>query len=234
MLLYALLIADGVLLISVLITATIRFCKRSDQDIKEEPGTNKILEEQVEADKGEDDSSLSPDAVQSSESDSVYSEGLNDTPEETLIIGDIEDDDAEKKDMSFSEKMLSLDKTVQGYYDTINNALLSFRRLYARVSQKCVAYRFGRDLVAKLYVRGKTLRFNLALNPKNFDEKIYFQKDMHDIKSYKDIPFCVKLKSDRGLKRALELIDVLAENKNIERKSRYTPVDSIKELKING
>ena len=65
----------------------------------------------------------------------------------------------------------------------------------------------------------------------DFEEKLYFQKDMRDVKSYQDVPFMVKVKSDRGLKRALELIDALSEKEKIEKKARYFPVDSIENLK---
>ena len=86
-------------------------------------------------------------------------------------------------------------------------------------------------LVAKITVRGKTMKLHLALDVKKFDEKIFFQKDLSDVKSYVEVPFTVKVKSDRGLKNALKLVDALMEAKAIESKTRYTEIDSIEALK---
>ena len=46
-----------------------------------------------------------------------------------------------------------------------------------------------------------------------------------------EVPFMVKVKSDRGLKKALALIDALCEKKAIEKKVRFNEVDAIAELK---
>ena len=245
MLLYGLLIADGVLLLLVLIAATIRFCKKTDDEVKQEPEVDEIIEQQhLEAEALEEEQANIPSVepvVQEPIAQEVKEEVKEEiiepastevaVTEDTLVIGDIEEGGSDKKGVPFSQKMLSLEKETQDYYDVLNNALLSLRRIHGRVSQKGVSYRLGRDLVAKITVRGKTLRLNLALETKDFEEGRYFQKDMRDVKSYQDVPFMVKIKSDRGLKRALELIDALVEKEKIERKARYFPVNSIEKLK---
>jgi len=242
MLLYGLLIADGVLLLLVLIAATIRFCKKTDDEVKEQPEVDEIIEKQhLEAEALEEEQAVEP-AVEPVTEEPVAEEPVTEevkeeikeevaATEETLVIGDIDEGGSDKKGVPFSQKMLSLEKETQDYYDVLNNAFLSLRRMHGRVSQKGVSYRLGRDLVGKITVRGKTLRLNLALETKDFEESRYFQKDMRDVKSYQDVPFMVKVKSDRGLKRALELIDALIEKEKIERKARYFPVDSIENLK---
>lgn len=241
MLLYGLLIADGVLLILVLIAATIRFCKSNKEDIKKEPDEDVILEAQHEVEEVEAAEMVAASKDQPIEEkvepivevkEEIKEEPEIKTEETALVIGDVDEEkSSDKKGIPFAEKMLTLDKNVQDFYDVINNTFLSFRRVHGRVSQKGVSYRLGRDLVAKLSVRGKTLRLNLALETKDFEEKLYFQKDMRDVKSYQDVPFMVKVKSDRGLKRALELIDALSEKEKIEKKARYFPVNSIENLK---
>ena len=242
MLLYGLLIADGVLLLLVLIAATIRFCKKTDDEVKEKPEVDEIIEKQhLEAEALEEEQAVEP-SIEPVTEEPVVEEPVTEevkeeikeevaVTEETLVIGDIDEGGSDKKGVPFSQKMLSLEKETQDYYDVLNNAFLSLRRMHGRVSQKGVSYRLGRDLVGKITVRGKTLRLNLALETKDFEESRYFQKDMRDVKSYQDVPFMVKVKSDRGLKRALELIDALIEKEKIERKARYFPVDSIENLK---
>ena len=75
------------------------------------------------------------------------------------------------------------------------------------------------------------MRLHLALNLNDFAQNIYFQKDMSDVKAYEEVPFMVKVKSDRGLKKALELVEALCQAKAIEKKSRFVEIDAIQELK---
>ncbi len=151
-----------------------------------------------------------------------------------IFIGDLpatgESDDSAKR-VPFKDKILASDDKIQSYYATIDNAFRSYRKINPRVSIKGASYRFGRDLVAKMTIRGKTLKLHLALDVKAFDETVYFQKDMSDVKEYVEIPFAVKVKSDRALNNALKLIDALAEKHGIESKTRYSEVDSIAMLK---
>ena len=153
---------------------------------------------------------------------------------ETIIaneIEDIEDDRFVVKRVSFAQKMLTLDAKTQIYYETIHNAFKALRNINPRISMKGVSYRLGRELVAKISVRGKTMRLHLALNVTDFEQNVYFQKDLSDVKAYVEVPLMVKVKSDRGLKKALVLIDALCQAKANEKKARSTARDAITELK---
>ncbi|MBQ9756493.1 MAG: hypothetical protein IJV99_02715 [Clostridia bacterium] len=148
------------------------------------------------------------------------------------VAEEADDEDVEKiRRIPFSEKLLVLDPKVHGYYDEINNKFKSMRKINARVSTKGVSYRLGRELVAKLTIRGKTMKLHLALDVNKFEEKIYFQKDLSDVKAYVEVPFTVKVRSDRGMKNASKLIDALVEAKGIEYKTRFNQVDSIAQIK---
>lgn len=144
---------------------------------------------------------------------------------------DTEDDRFVVKRTPFAQKMLTLDAKTQIYYEKIHNAFKALRKINPRISSKGVSYRLGRELVAKISVRGKTMRLHLALNVNDFAQNIYFQKDLSDVKAYVEVPFMVKVKSDRGLKKALELVDALCQAKAIEKKVRFNEVDAIAELK---
>lgn len=144
---------------------------------------------------------------------------------------DTEDDRFVVKRTPFAEKMLTLDAKTQIYYEKIHNAFKALRKINPRISSKGVSYRLGRELVAKISVRGKTMRLHLALNVNDFAQNIYFQKDLSDVKAYVEVPFMVKVKSDRGLKKALELVEALCQAKAIEKKTRFVEIDAIQELK---
>ena len=154
---------------------------------------------------------------------------------ETVAVSEDSDEEIEDSDKAkripFGEKILALEEKVHGFYDEINNKFKSMRKINTRISTKGVSYRLGRDLVAKLTIRGKTLRLHLALDISKFDEKIYFQKSMGDVKAYEEVPFTVKVRSDRALKNALKLIEALAEEKGIEYKTRFNRIDSIAQIK---
>ncbi len=147
------------------------------------------------------------------------------------VISDIEGEE-EVRRVPFAEKMIFMEKEKQAYYDAINNEMLTYRKVRARISSKGVSYRVGRQLVAKITVRGKTIKAHYALEVSNFNQNVYFQKDMSDVKAYEEVPFTVKVKSERGAKNALKLIAALAEAHGLEKKTRSTPVDSIEDLKV--
>ena len=157
---------------------------------------------------------------------------------EEIVVTEADDEnesDADDKDSAkripFAKKMLTLGDNVLEYYDEIHNKFRSMRKINPRISVKGVSYRLGRELVAKLTIRGKTLRLHMALDIEKFDQKVYFQKSMGDVKAYEEVPFTVKVRSERGLKNAIKLINALAEAKGIENKSRYNQIDSKAELK---
>ena len=145
-------------------------------------------------------------------------------------LEDLEDDREKAKRIPFATKMLSIDAKTQSYYDVINNKFRSMRKINPRVSTKGVSYRLGRELVSKITIRGKTMRLHLALDVNAFESNVYFHKSMGDVKAYEEVPFTVKVKSDRGLKNALKLIDALVEAKGIEYKTRFVQIDSIQAL----
>ena len=103
-------------------------------------------------------------------------------------VEDNEDDRFVVKRVSFAQKMLTLDAKTQIYYEKIHNAFRGLRNINPRISMKGVSYRKGKELVAKISVRGKTMRLHLALNVNDFEQNVYFQKDLSDVKTYAEVP----------------------------------------------
>lgn len=211
---------DALLLIGLVVYLAVRAGKKKKAKAEQnviEPVTEKVEEpaEQPAPEKIEE-----PKKVE----EVVVAEVVDETE------SDIDDKDSAKR-IPFAKKMLTLGDNVLEYYDEIHNKFRSMRKINPRISVKGVSYRLGRELVAKLTVRGKTLRLHLALDIEKFDQKVYFQKSMGDVKAYEEVPFTVKVRSDRGLKNAIKLINALAEEKGIENKSRYNQINSTAELK---
>lgn len=214
------------LVLAVIVFEVVRYCKKSS--CEEETTEIEVAEETVE--EPVEESATAEETVEE-ESAAVVEEPAPETVKDEIVIGDLDDGVESAKRIPFKDKILSAEEKIQVYYNTIDNTFRSFRKINPRVSIKGVSYRLGRQLVAKLTIRGKTLKLHLSLDIADFDENIYFQKDMSDVKEYVEVPFAVKVRSDRALRNALKLIDALAEKHGIEKKTRYTQIDSIAALK---
>ncbi len=232
-------VIDAVLLIALLIVPFVRFKKSvdeaSDNSVApvptEEPVAAPVIEEKPIEETVEEAPAPAEEVVPETAEEPVTEVAPAEEPVKPVevVIGNA--NAVVAKRVPFNEKMLFAEKKVQNYYNAVYNAFISYRKINPRVSSKGISYRLGRQLVAKLTIRGKTLRFHLALPMDAVNEKVYFQRDFSGTKAYAEVPFTVKIKSDRGLKNALKLIEVLAEQHGIEKKTRFTEVDSIELLK---
>lgn len=227
------LIIDAVLLALLLIVLLVKYCTKINEAGQEDlsgdvcpNGSDSDVKEERAAEDAEENKEVSATAnIPEDEDREENSDG-----EEKLVIGGLNIDGNSKR-TPFYEKMLYADKKTQEYYNTIYNAFLMYRKINPRVSVKYASFRFGRELIAKITLHGKTMKLHLALDVKAFEEKVYFQKDLSAKKTYALVPFTVKIKSERGLKNALNLIDALMLGKGVEKKARHYVVDSIERLK---
>ena len=98
------------------------------------------------------------------------------------------------------------------------------------MSKKRESYRFGRVCVARMTIRGKTLKLYLALNAKDYEDTKYKVEDASDVKSFADTPLVIKIKNPRRLKYALELIDTAMESVGTVKKQKADETDYAAEL----
>ena len=145
--------------------------------------------------------------------------------------------DGEVVKKTFMQKLASSEETVQDYYNQLKHELLSYKKVKSRVSRLYDRFNLGRKSVAKLSLRGKTLALYLALNPSEFIGTKYRVKDLSKEKKNLDTPLMVKVKSSRGLKYALELINIAfngVEKSNPTQIVDYVEREIPKELLKNG
>lgn len=126
---------------------------------------------------------------------------------------------------SFIGKMHQTDKTIQGYYGELKNYMLSFKRVRSSISWNLDTFFIGRKAVAKIGFRGKTLVMFCALDPDEYANTKYYPKDVSGVKKYEATPMMIKVKSERGVKFAKELIDVMFKG--------LTPIADFKPQKYN-
>ena len=118
---------------------------------------------------------------------------------------------------SFTAKLIQADETVQAKYGRLKNELLSYKKVRSRMSWTNDSFRLGRETVAKFALRGKTLSLYLALDPASLEGTKYRYEDASSVARYAAVPVRLKLKSDRSVKYAAELIARLAEEKGAPR-----------------
>ncbi len=137
----------------------------------------------------------------------------------------------ERVKKSFTAKMKQSEDDVKKYYSALKNALISYRKINSNVSWNGDRFNFGRDTVAKITIVGKTLCFYLALDPsaEEFKQTEYRQKDVGAQKKHESTPFMVKVKSDLGTKKAVRLIEALAQKLGTEKADGFAPVDFVAE-----
>lgn len=148
----------------------------------------------------------------------------------------IEDDTTKlviKKRSYFNKLKFTSDNT-KYYYNELKNALLLYG-LKGRVTRRNEIFRKS-GLVAKISISGKSLRLHLALDPhdEKFDVNRYHHFSLEDKRQYRDVPFTVKVKSNLGLKRALELIEICVTGLNLKKRTKPVRQDFLADLKIDG
>lgn len=132
----------------------------------------------------------------------------------------------------FNKKLLSLNSEIKEFFSEIHNELISYKKLNYRVSFKGITYHVGRKNVAKMVVRGRTLKLHLALDVNDYPKTVYFQESLANVKAYQDVPFTVKIKSKRGKNNAIKLIISLAEKNGYVKKEGVTKENILKQLKL--
>ncbi|MDE6362223.1 MAG: hypothetical protein K2L53_04525 [Clostridia bacterium] len=132
---------------------------------------------------------------------------------------------------SFTAKLIQIDDVSNAWYTELKNELLSYKKVKDRMSWKRESYRFGKVCVARFVIRGKTLCIQLPLDPTQFEETKYKVEDISHIISSADTPCLYRIKNERRLNYAKDLIAQVMENMGTTRIERewvdyYQPYDT--------
>jgi len=123
---------------------------------------------------------------------------------------------------SFTAAVIQSDDEIKGWYSDVKNALLSYG-VKSRMSWKRESFNKGRDCVAKMVMRGKTLCLYLATDPAKYADTKYKVEEASTA-AYADTPCLFRIKNDRRAKYALDLIaEALAET--CEKNAKYEEED---------
>lgn len=108
-------------------------------------------------------------------------------------------------------KLINAPDVVKARYSEIKNALLGFKKARASMSRARESYYIGRNCYARISMRGKTLCLYIAQDPETYKDTKYNVESVLGVKSYADTPSLIRLRSDRAVRYAKELIEELAE-----------------------
>ena len=117
---------------------------------------------------------------------------------------------------SFMSRLIQAETDIQDYYTVIKNTLLSYKGVKARTSWNYESFNVGRLQCAKINIKGRTLLLYLALNPADYNESKYHFTDASGKGKFDLVPMLLKVRSDRALKYAVELIEELMRVHGIE------------------
>lgn len=125
---------------------------------------------------------------------------------------------------SYTSRLIQAEETLKNNYVIIKQELLAYKKVKARTSWNAETFSAGRIQCAKLTVRGKTLWLNLNLAPNNYVDSKYSIVDCSDKKKFAEVPVAVKIRSNRSVKYARELIRDMMSGLNIIRTDKQQEV----------
>ena len=147
---------------------------------------------------------------------------IEETPAEGEILPDGMDEESEggvdfanmmKYNRSFIARIIQGTDDQKNYYGQVKTALLSYKKVNSNIAWGAERFNKGRETIARFKIRGKTLCLYLALDPAEFETSVYHHVDVSDNKSMHGTPMMVKIKSPRGVKKAIRLIDIMLERR---------------------
>ena len=130
----------------------------------------------------------------------------------------------------FAVKMFETDPTILERYNELKNYIMSFKKIKSRVSNTADTFNIGREQLFKLSTSGKSLKLYLNLDVKNIESRFNII-DQGNVKSYEQVPAFLRIKSNRAMKYAYELIDRVISKFDLAKNSKYVTQDYVAELK---
>ena len=163
--------------------------------------------------------------------------------EEELILanGGVDFANMMRYNRSFIARIIQSTDDQKKYYGEVRNALLSYKKVNTNIAGGAERFHKGRETIARFKIRGKTRVLYLALDPTTHEFSVYHHKDVSDNKSVAGTPMMIKIKSPRGVKKAIRLIDEMLEardgiKRNVPERdyAAMYPYESMEELIEDG
>ena len=146
-----------------------------------------------------------------------------------------------KYNRSFIARIIQSDDDTKQYYGAVKHALLSYKKVNSNVAWGNERFNKGRETIARMKIRGKTLVIYLALDPTEYKTSVYHHADVSDNRSVLGTPMMIKVKSPLGVRKAIRLIDEMLAKRDGEKReiperdyAAMYPYETIAELIEDG
>ena len=166
-----------------------------------------------------------PAVVEEAPAAETTDEDSDDEDGEVFIVDENGNKVGVRVSRSFTANIIQSDpETVKAYYGELKNYILSYKNVKARMAWRYETFKKGRYQLFRMKIRGKTVCLYCALDPNEFDPNKYFH-EASDAKMFENVPMLVKIRSDRGLKKAKELIDITMDKFEMKPDPKAVTVD---------
>ena len=130
----------------------------------------------------------------------------------------------------FAVKMFETEPIILQRYNELKNYIMSFKKIKSRVSNTADTFNIGREQLFKLSTSGKSLKLYLNLDVSNIESRFNII-DSSNVKSYEQVPAFLRIKSNRAMKYAYELIDRVISKFDLNKNPKYVEQDYVAQLK---
>lgn len=134
------------------------------------------------------------------------------------------------KTVPMDKRLESSSDSAKYYYSELKNELLSYQDTKSRMSKKFDTISIGRFTVAKITIKNDVVKLYLALVNDSLDTK-YYTSDVSNSEIYDQTPTLHNVKSKRGLKYGIELIQEIMSGIGYEKNPNYQPYDYTADFK---
>ena len=111
---------------------------------------------------------------------------------------------------SFTAKLIQASDEVRGYYNTLKNFVLSYKKVKTRISWSHESVKNGRNKICRFVLRGKSLYLYMPLNADDYAETKY-KVERAEAKRFEEFPCLYRIKNPRRVKYATELLATIME-----------------------
>ena len=217
----------------------------NEKSIDEENYSSEVRPEYYSVEKIRNESVYNEDF--SDEEDRSFDDDVETALKVALIADEIMPDDmlsgrnlVRKYVRTFSARLRLSSEELKDRFAAVSNELLKFDRVKMRISRRFATFNRGRMIIARMNVVGKTLKIYLPIKYAEVDEK-YRALDVSDKKRFVSTPVCLKIRSNRGARYAIELVNKYASENDfaLAKKPRVIfaedyPLESKEDLVLKG
>lgn len=203
-----------VLLTIYIIVLVVKFVKE-DKNKKFDQENEKVLEETVKEVVAEE---VIDEVLEEEQAEELAEEVEEEIVEEIIaepVIEPVLEEKAEvttepEKRLNYSLKAhlaLAPDESIERYL-AIKSHLLSYPDIKVSNTWKFENFKYGARTMMKLTLQGKTMTLYFDLNPEQFEGTVYNVTNVGDKVNHRLTPTMFKVRGNRGIKHANELIDI--------------------------